>query len=251
MADKKVPSLATSEHQSPSPTASEKGDATDSAESGRNSPTQELLLNVPTTATRTRTPSPATTTAAPHAGNTLRTPAAKLSASAKPTVAATTPATTSAAERKNLRSASPIALSTELSLKMHSQMSRLQQLEKMLTIFSQSTDTFSTAVADDHLSVIEMIHKAFLKEHAYFEVTWPREHIDHEYWTDSVFLQESMLYSRLRNNVMAKRESPPVHIPSAAATAIIDTTEASHKLPELTIAPFTGDGYVQGPIAHL
>lgn len=81
--------------------------------------------------------------------------------------------------RQSSRTNSPNRLPGELTIKALTQVTRLNTLTNIM-------DTLNHPDTDDpngSLSLInsaEEIHKAFTKEHNYFEVTWPSAHIDHE-----------------------------------------------------------------------
>ncbi|KAK0175510.1 hypothetical protein PV327_009257 [Microctonus hyperodae] len=101
--------------------------------------------------------------------------------------------------RESSRTTSPNRLPTELTLKVRTQSSRLTTLTNIM----DSLNHPDTNNPDGLLSLInsaEDIHKAFIKEHSYFEVTWPSAHIDHEYFEDDIFAQEAQTINDIRKH---------------------------------------------------
>lgn len=105
-------------------------------------------------------------------------------------------------------------------------------------------DSLSTCVPDviiDKLKVyssqVDEIHKAFLKDHAYFEVTWPAAHLSHEYFTTNMHLKESQLCFNFKLSLSRlKQELEPVEPPHSQSSSA-----TPGNLPELSLPTFKGD----------
>ncbi|KAK0077163.1 hypothetical protein PV326_010237 [Microctonus aethiopoides] len=77
----------------------------------------------------------------------------------------------SANQTRRLRSDSPAELSTELTLKVKTQLARFQLLREMCNDVHSTDTLLSEEVVIEHLNYADSVHKALLKEHSYFEVT--------------------------------------------------------------------------------
>ena len=87
--------------------------------------------------------------------------------------------------------ASPARLPTELSIKVKSQTSRFNTIQniaetQLISLTDASLDEINTLTAQ-----LDEVHKAFTREHAYFEVTWPEAHLDHHYFTNNIHEKEA------------------------------------------------------------
>lgn len=207
-----TPTPSDSGRTSPVPSDDGKGKATASA--ARKSPTPSINLNVPaqtdgvaTEQLRSRSPSPINTDAA------------------KP-------------DTRILRSASPTGLSTELLLKVRSQMSRYKILEHMC--MEIHNDNLTLATVEEFKQQADSTHKLFMKDHSYFEVTWPKDHLDHEYYADDIHANEAFLFMKIKTKLAALRET----ILAAQKTTDSSTDNAptcANKLPDIALPIFTGD----------
>ncbi|KAK0157402.1 hypothetical protein PV328_011147 [Microctonus aethiopoides] len=74
-------------------------------------------------------------------------------------------------QTRRLRSDSPAELSTELTLKVKTQLARFQLLREMCNDVHSTDTLLSEEVVIEHLNYADSVHKALLKEHSYFEVT--------------------------------------------------------------------------------
>lgn len=154
----------------------------------------------------------------------------------------TTVTAPSATDTRKLRSASPSGLPSELEFKLMTQMSRYQLLEELCAQLHQSHEPVTAATINEHLQTVDDIHKAFLKEHAYFESTWPKEHLTHKYWTEKIFFNESILFSRIKCKLSTLRQPTPViQPPTESSIGDHSGSSVSNKLPELTLPIFKGD----------
>ncbi|XP_011860754.1 PREDICTED: uncharacterized protein LOC105557943 isoform X1 [Vollenhovia emeryi] len=94
---------------------------------------------------------------------------------------------------RSSRQTSPARLSTELTLKVRSQMSRVNTIKLIADAKVIDPESTSLGEVKAALSQLEELHKAFLKEHAYFEITWPEAYLDHEYFADNIHEKEAHL----------------------------------------------------------
>ncbi|XP_011859064.1 PREDICTED: uncharacterized protein LOC105556580 [Vollenhovia emeryi] len=94
---------------------------------------------------------------------------------------------------RSSRQTSPARLSTELTLKVRSQMSRFNTIKLIADAKVVDPESTSLGEVKAALSQLEELHKAFLKEHAYFEITWPEAYLDHEYFADNIHEKEAHL----------------------------------------------------------
>ncbi|KAK0177165.1 hypothetical protein PV328_001244 [Microctonus aethiopoides] len=170
-----------------------------SEHSGRASPT---LSN-------TEKPATATTTAA---ATTRRSPTPTIKLDVPTTTNVTTDPEMRTADHRAGRSASPI-----------------------ITEDPPTTETYNL----QHASNVDATHKAFVKEHAYSEVSWPAEHISHNYWKETTFFHESYLYSRIKCRLTALQKPVPSLVMPAAESSTM--ANISSRLPELTLPTFKGD----------
>ncbi|XP_011858259.1 PREDICTED: uncharacterized protein LOC105555829 [Vollenhovia emeryi] len=140
---------------------------------------------------------------------------------------------------RNSRQTSPARLSTELTLKVRSQMSRFNTIK--LIADEKVVDPESTSLGEVNaaLSQLEELHKAFLKDHAYFEITWPEAYLDHEYFADNINEKEAHLVisAKLLLNKVKQRLTP-----SSPRAASPDPEKPVHsRLPDIKLPKFNGD----------
>ncbi|KAK0160216.1 hypothetical protein PV328_007644 [Microctonus aethiopoides] len=146
----------------------------------------------------------------------------------------------SANQTRRLRSDSPAELSTELTLKVKTQIARFQLLREMCTDVHSTDTLLPEEVVTEHLNYADSVHKAFLKEHSYFEVTWPKAFTHHEYFAENVFMSESYVYARIKTKLIARKEKPVAPPQSTPATTSSTHLQTS-KLPDLALPDFSGD----------
>ncbi|KAK0071033.1 hypothetical protein PV325_013643, partial [Microctonus aethiopoides] len=137
---------------------------TTAAATTRRSPTPTIKLDVPATTNITTDPE-------------LKTADHRAGRSSSPIITEDPPTT----ETYNLRSALPAPLSSQLQFKLMTQMNRYQLIENICAQLHQSDELLDASMIKEHASNVDATHKAFLKEHAYFEVSWPFEHLNHNY----------------------------------------------------------------------
>ncbi|XP_071578378.1 uncharacterized protein [Temnothorax nylanderi] len=88
---------------------------------------------------------------------------------------------------------------------------------------------------------LEEVHKAFLKEHAYFKVTWPAALIHHEYFTKNVHATEARYHMTARRAI-AKIKSAFIERP--AQKSLSESSQPlrdNQRLPDINIPSFKGD----------
>ena len=91
----------------------------------------------------------------------------------------------------------------------------------------------------------EELLKAFYKEHAYFEVTWPRLQRDHPYYMEKYLFQMQELITDIKLKIGRLTEELASFQPPSASSST-STAPAPGKLPELALPKFTGD-YTKWP----
>jgi len=143
-------------------------------------------------------------------------------------------------QKRSSRQASPARLPTELSIKVKSQTSRFNTIQniaetQLISLTDASLDEINTLTAQ-----LDEVHKAFTREHAYFEVTWPEAHLDHHYFTNNIHEKEAhhvlsakLMLSRLRHNLGGA---------SSSHTVSRDSEPQAHsRLPDIKLSKFNGD----------
>ena len=88
-----------------------------------------------------------------------------------------------------------------------------------------------------YTSQMEEIHKAFLKDHAYFEAVWPAAHRKHEYFSNKMHLTESQLCLNIRLNLSRLKQELEPYQPQTTH----GSSTAPGNLPELSLPMFKGD----------
>lgn len=131
--------------------------------------------------------------------------------------------------RASNRVASPSRLPPELSMKARTQKSRIHALRD----YRDRLDTdVTSSVAQSILQSAEETHRAFLKEHSYLEVTWPAQHLDHEYFEEDSFFKESDVMCDIR-------QLTAMHARPGQSDTFNQSQTA--KLPKLPLPKFNGE----------
>ena len=143
--------------------------------------------------------------------------------------------------RTSSRTASPARLSTELTLKVKTQMGRFQMLQEAVSSLLVDPNTFSLNELAALTAHVEEVHKAFLKEHTYFETTWPSALTDHPYFKDSIHMYGCRAYSTYKQTAARVKEA--LTLPVQIAVPTHGTTEhtAHSRLPDINLPSFSGD----------
>ena len=131
----------------------------------------------------------------------------------------------------------------QLVLKVASQKVRLLFMKELLEVLPPSHDGLTLQEVDQWSAQVEEIHKLFLKQHEYFEMTWPTAHIEHEYFSTSIFNQEVSACSKLRRTLAR------LHSALQPRPRIMDpptTPGACSRLPDITLPKFKGS-YLEWP----
>ena len=141
----------------------------------------------------------------------------------------------------SFRNASPARLSTELVLKVKTQMGRFQMLQGAISSLRADPNTFSLTELDAINAHVEEVHKAFLKEHTYFETTWSSALTDHPYFKDSIHMYGCRAYSTYKQTAARLTEAltPPVQI--AVPTHVTTKQTAHSRLSDINLPSFSGD----------
>ncbi|XP_071575585.1 uncharacterized protein [Temnothorax nylanderi] len=144
-------------------------------------------------------------------------------------------------KRTSDRQASPVRLSTELTLKVQTQINRLATVQNIGETLSSCAEDSSLEEIIQISMHLEKVLKAFLKEHSYFEVSWPAALIQHEYFSKNVYAAKARDYMAARRAV-AKIKSGFLERP--APKSVSESSQFSHdnqRLPDINIPSFKGD----------
>lgn len=145
-------------------------------------------------------------------------------------------------DRSSSRHASPVRLSAELALKVHTQWGRIASIKRVSETLPTSPEETSLEELNQLSLHLEETHKTFIKEHAYFEVSWPSALINHEYFTKNAHSEESLLYLAARRSISKLRHSFSVATPQPQSQATLNEPARAHsRLPDITLPKFSGD----------
>ncbi|XP_071644033.1 uncharacterized protein [Temnothorax longispinosus] len=143
-------------------------------------------------------------------------------------------------KRTSDRQASPVRLSAELTLKVKTQMNRIATGRKIgATLPSSVEDTSVDEVLQISIQ-LEEVHKAFLKEHAYFEVSWPAALIDHEYFSNDAFAVEAEECMTARRALAKLKGALAEKIAPTTAPVAAQPAQSQQRLPDISIPSFKG-----------
>ncbi|XP_077278613.1 uncharacterized protein LOC143906407 [Temnothorax americanus] len=143
-------------------------------------------------------------------------------------------------KRTSDRRASPVRLSAELTLKVKTQMNRIATVRKIgATLPSAVEDTSVDEVLQISIQ-LEEVHKAFLKEHAYFEVSWPAALIDHEYFSNDAFAVEAEECMTARRALAKLKDALAEKIAPTTAPVAAQPSQSQQRLPDINIPSFKG-----------
>ncbi|XP_011858513.1 PREDICTED: uncharacterized protein LOC105556055 [Vollenhovia emeryi] len=110
-------------------------------------------------------------------------------------------------DRLSSRTASPVRLSTELALKVQTQLGRISTLKAIAEILPESLAEISIEEVNQLWRQIEETHKAFLKEHTYFEVSWPSALTHHEHFSGNAHQEKMLCHMQARRIIGVLRHS--------------------------------------------
>ncbi|XP_071577176.1 uncharacterized protein [Temnothorax nylanderi] len=88
---------------------------------------------------------------------------------------------------------------------------------------------------------LEEVHKAFLKEHAYFEVSWPAALIAHEYFSQNAFAVEAQECMAARRSLAKLKGALAERLAPKAALEPAQPAQSQQRLPDINIPSFKGD----------
>ncbi|XP_071579859.1 uncharacterized protein [Temnothorax nylanderi] len=144
-------------------------------------------------------------------------------------------------KRVSERQASPVRLSAELTLKVQTQMNRIATGRAISQTLPPTADDTSV---DEILQIsiqLEEVHKAFLKEHAYFEVSWPATLITHEYFSKNAFAVEAQECMADRRSLAKLKGALAERLAPKAALEPAQPSQSQQRLPDINIPSFKGD----------
>lgn len=146
-------------------------------------------------------------------------------------------------QRASSRNASPARLSAELTLKVRTQFGRLNSVQRVIEMLPASPEETSIEELSQILLALEETHKAFVREHAYFEVSWPAALIDHEYFRNGTHMEEAQYYTTARRSIGRLRTNLVAAAACNAIPAIPCPTvrRERSRLPDISIPTFKGD----------
>ncbi|XP_071578007.1 uncharacterized protein [Temnothorax nylanderi] len=143
-------------------------------------------------------------------------------------------------KRTSERQGSPARLSAELTLKVQTQMNRIATVRAISQTLPPTTDDTSV---DEILQIsiqLEEVHKAFLKEHAYFEVSWPAALIAHEYFSRNAFAVEAQECMAARRSLAKLKGTLAERLAPKAASETAQLSQSQLRLPDINIQSFKG-----------
>ncbi|XP_024872453.1 uncharacterized protein LOC112455013 [Temnothorax curvispinosus] len=143
--------------------------------------------------------------------------------------------------RTSDRQASPVRLSAELTLKVQTQMNRIETVRIISKTLPSTVDDTSVDEVLQILIQLEKVHKAFLKEHAYFEVSWPAALIAHEYFSKNAFAVEARECIAARRSLAKLKGALAERLAPKAASEAAQPSQSQQRLPDITIPLFKGE----------
>ncbi|XP_071581073.1 uncharacterized protein [Temnothorax nylanderi] len=144
-------------------------------------------------------------------------------------------------KRTSERQASPVRLSAELTLKVQTQMNRIATVRAINQTLPSTADDTSV---DEILQIsiqLEEVHKAFLKEHTYFEASWPAALITHEYFSKNAFAVEAQECMAARRSLAKLKGALAERLAPKAALETVQPSQSQQRLPDINIPSFKGD----------
>ncbi|XP_011867274.1 PREDICTED: uncharacterized protein LOC105561682, partial [Vollenhovia emeryi] len=128
-------------------------------------------------------------------------------------------------DRSSSRTASPVRLSTELALKVQTQLGRISTLKAIAEILPESLAETSVEEVNQLWLQIEETHKALLKEHAYFEVSWPSTLTHHKHFSGNAHQEETLCHAQAQRIIGVLRHS--LTASSAQSTCALELISSS------------------------
>ncbi|XP_071581736.1 uncharacterized protein [Temnothorax nylanderi] len=141
--------------------------------------------------------------------------------------------------RTSQRTKSPARLSAELYLKCRTQMCRVESIRKLVESIPDSATETSLGRVTAQITQLEELHKAFLKEHTYFEVAWPESFLDHEYFSNNVHFNETLLVCSGRETLTQFKHELTEPLLTQNLTTQLNRP-AHPRLPEISLPSFDG-----------
>ena len=142
--------------------------------------------------------------------------------------------------RTSSRTASLARLLTELTLKVKTQMGRFRMLQEAIFSLPADQNMFSLNELAALTAHVEF-HKAFLKDHTYFETTWPSALTEHPYFKDSIHMYGCRAYSTYKQAAARVKEALTLPVQIAVPTHGTTKRTAHLRLPEINLSSFSED----------
>ncbi|XP_011881841.1 PREDICTED: uncharacterized protein LOC105569746, partial [Vollenhovia emeryi] len=116
-----------------------------------------------------------------------------------------------------------------LALKVQTQLDRISTLKAIAEILPESLAETSVEEVNQLWFQIEETHKALLKEHAYFEVSWPSALTHHEHFSGNAHQEETLCHMQARRIIGVLRHSLTASsAQSTCALALISSSNTHH-----------------------
>ncbi|XP_077282302.1 uncharacterized protein LOC143908492 [Temnothorax americanus] len=142
--------------------------------------------------------------------------------------------------RTSDRQASPVRLSAELTLKVQTQLNRISTMRKIGETLPSTPDDTSVDEVLQISTQLEEVHKAFLKEHAYFEISWPAALIAHEYFSKNAFAVEAEECMMARRALARLKGALAERMAPTTAPVAPQPSQSEQRLPDISIPSFKG-----------
>ena len=140
------------------------------------------------------------------------------------------------------RSSSPCGVPSEIVSKAETQLTRLESMRSIKRRLPECAPNTSMGELKVYGQQADELLKAFYKEHANFEVSWPRSQRDHPYYTENYLYQMQELITDVKVQIGRLSEELAPYQPSRSTS----TASSLGKLPELALPSFSGD-YARWP----
>ncbi|XP_011858466.1 PREDICTED: uncharacterized protein LOC105556023 [Vollenhovia emeryi] len=132
-------------------------------------------------------------------------------------------------DRLSSRTASPVRLSTELALKVQTQLGRISTLKAIAEILPESPAEISIEEVNQLWLQIEETHKAFLKEHTYFEVSWPSALTHHEHFSGNAHQEKMLCHMQARRIIGVLRHSLTASSAQSTCAVAVISSSTTHR----------------------
>ncbi|XP_011859306.1 PREDICTED: uncharacterized protein LOC105556806 [Vollenhovia emeryi] len=146
-------------------------------------------------------------------------------------------------DRTSGRTVSPARLPTDLALKVQTQMGWIATLRELTESLPDVPAETSLEEVSQIQQLVEETHKAFIKEHAYFEMSWPAALTQHEYFAENAHQAESRCYLQARRVIGVLRHALAPAQPAQPTTSSSagEARQTLSRLPDISLPKFTGE----------